>query len=59
MKNTPKIPKNETERVITLEACNILDMLTEEEFEHIAGFASQICQIPVSINGSGNKLTKL
>jgi len=43
------IPKNEEERLKALRAYQILDSLSEEEFDHITEAASIICDTPISL----------
>lgn len=48
MKIAPK-PDNEVERLASLEALNILDTVSEKDFDQIAFLASQICNTPIAL----------
>lgn len=45
----PPIPKNEKERLISLESYNIMDSLPEVDYDNITKIASEICQMPVAL----------
>lgn len=45
----PLIPANETERLNAIYEYNILDSLTEEDYDTLTFIASQICQTPISL----------
>ena len=42
------IPSNEVERIKALKGYNILDTLSEEEFDDIAELISYICKVPIA-----------
>lgn len=45
----PSSPKNEKERLASLDSYKILDTLPEEEYDHLTRIASQICNTPISL----------
>lgn len=45
----PLIPSNETERLNAIYEYNILDSLTEEDYDNLTYIAAQICQTPISL----------
>lgn len=45
----PTIPVHEHERIKTLEELNILDTLSEEEFDNVVELAASICEVPISL----------
>jgi diguanylate cyclase (GGDEF)-like protein/PAS domain S-box-containing protein len=46
---TPKLPKNEIERLIALKQYQILDTASEQSFDDITKLASIICKTPVAL----------
>lgn len=48
MKNTPPVPANEKERLAALKRYNILDTLSEPEFDDVVSLISYICQVPIA-----------
>ena len=44
-----QLPHNETQRLNALAEYNILDTLSEAEFDDITGIAAQICGMPISL----------
>ena len=47
--NIPEIPKNESARLAVLKKHEILDTVSEQEFDDIARLASQICAVPIAL----------
>ena len=45
----PDIPKNEANRLAALQKHEILDSVSEREFDDIAQLASQICAVPIAL----------
>ncbi|MBF0245094.1 MAG: GAF domain-containing sensor histidine kinase [Planctomycetes bacterium] len=45
----PEIPSNEAERLRELDACAILDTLSEKEYDDLTGIAAQICATPIAL----------
>ncbi len=45
----PKLPKNELDRLKTLESYQILDTTSEEEFDNLTKLAAEICDTPISL----------
>ena len=43
------IPENENKRLEALKSYNILDTLSEEEFDNITKIAAQICDVPICL----------
>lgn len=46
---TQPVPHNETERLKALDDYDILDTLSEEEFDRITELAAIICEVPISL----------
>ena len=44
-----EIPENELERLEALDSYNVLDTLSEEEFDSITKLAAQICDAPICL----------
>lgn len=51
MKNLPRLSESnyEANRLRALRSYNILDTLTEEDYEHITYLASTICEVPIAV----------
>ncbi len=45
----PKLPKNEHDRLKTLESYQILDTSFEEEFDNLTELAAEVCDTPISL----------
>ena len=45
----PPIPSNEAERLATLKNYEILDTISEQEFDDVTLLASQICDVPIAL----------
>lgn len=48
MKNTLPVPANEKERLAALKRYNILDTLSEPEFDDVVNLISYICEVPIA-----------
>ncbi|WGK65379.1 sensor histidine kinase [Croceiramulus getboli] len=45
----PKIPKNESERLVALRSYQLLDTLPEESYDNITALVAYICEAPISL----------
>src|SRR5690606_19353747 len=45
----PKLPENEKERIAELKKYNLLDTLSENDFDNITSLTAIICEVPVSL----------
>ena len=45
----PRFPENEKERIAELRKYNLLDTLSENDFDNITSLISVICEVPVSL----------
>ncbi len=45
----PKFPENEKERIAELKKYNILDTLSENDFDNITRLVATICEVPISL----------
>ncbi|MDC8001759.1 GAF domain-containing sensor histidine kinase [Aequorivita todarodis] len=45
----PKFPDNEKERVAELKKYNLLDTLSENDFDNITALVAAICEVPISL----------
>lgn len=45
----PKLPENETERIAELKKYNLLDTLSENDFDNITTLIAAICEVPISL----------
>lgn len=46
---SPKFPDNEKERVAELKKYNLLDTLSENDFDNITALIAAICEVPISL----------
>ncbi|SDW13871.1 GAF sensor signal transduction histidine kinase [Lutibacter oricola] len=46
---SPKIPKNEKERINKLNSFSILDTISESDYDNLTAIASEICNTPISL----------
>ncbi len=47
--NFPKFPDNEKERIAELKKYNLLDTLSENDFDSITALIAAICEVPISL----------
>ncbi len=47
--NFPKFPENEKERIAELKKYNLLDTLSENDFDSITALIAAICEVPISL----------
>ncbi|WP_410005089.1 hypothetical protein [Aequorivita nionensis] len=45
----PKFPDNEKERIAELKKYNLLDTLSENDFDNITALIAAICEVPISL----------
>ncbi|MBT0608932.1 sensor histidine kinase [Aequorivita echinoideorum] len=45
----PEIPENESERLAELKKYNLLDTLSEDDFDNITKLIATICEVPISL----------
>lgn len=45
----PKLPENEKERIAELKKYNLLDTLSENDFDNITTLIAAICEVPISL----------
>lgn len=46
---SPKFPENEKERIAELKNYNLLDTLSENDFDNITSLIAAICEVPISL----------